>query len=418
LSDGTAIPIHEAARNGFADKYGLPGKLSRTDPKDEIAPPRYFNLDIAKSLIILCALVYERDDESVEMASKVAKRDDLHTDDRTSQSARYVLQSTKKIIHYAAKWDLNFSSVSDLVSTGGPFCGLFWPKKPNEHGQWIVLAFKGTSPTNFSEFMVDATIKHENAQSFFGHGAVHQGFYTSLVPGEHSKINPYANIIYCLKKVAKSMKRSGDSGKINLWITGHSLGAALSGLVYARLLVTPGDLGDDLVLRQGYVYGMPRIADSQFISAFNFAASSPFGDTSTSMWRVIDCSDIVPTVPKGLADIEENRAVLPQTSLLNYGHFGTAGLHLTGSPVGPGYEVQPGSFRGGSTMQIVHSKLSDKAPPAQAPPAPKMMNVLCFFRIDPIAVLRWGMSFVIPMYDHFPSRYYERLQQVKPDLVV
>jgi len=199
---------------------------------------------------------------------------------------------------------------------------------------------------------------------------------------------------------------------------GHSLGAALSGLVYARLLVTPRDLGDDLVLRQGYVYGMPRIADSQFISAFNFAASSPFGDTSTSMWRVIDCSDIVPTVPKGLADIEENRAVLPQTSLLNYGHFGTAGLQLTGSPVGPGYEVQPGSFRGGSTMQIVHSKLSDKAPPVQAPPAPKMMNVLCFFRIDPIAVLQWGMSFVIPMYDHFPSRYYERLQQVKPDLVV
>lgn len=62
---------------------------------------------------------------------------------------------------------------------------------------------------------------------------------------------------------------------------------------------------------------MPRIADSDFISAFNFAASTPYGDTSQSMWRVIDCSDIVTTVPTGLADIEENRTMLPRTSLLN-----------------------------------------------------------------------------------------------------
>lgn len=78
-----------------------------------------------------------------------------------------------------------------------------------------------------------------------------------------------ANILHSLKRVAKLLRREAGGEKISLWITvgllmgtfikvfhtypsqGHSLGAALSALVYARLLFTPKDLGDDLVLRQG-----------------------------------------------------------------------------------------------------------------------------------------------------------------------
>jgi len=205
--------------------------------------------------------------------------------------------------------------------------------------------------------------------------------------------------------------------KISLWITGHSLGAALSALVYARLLFTPRDLGDDLVLRQGYMFGMPRIADANFISAFNFTTSTPYGDTSQSMWRVIDCLDVVTTVPTGLADIEENRTMLPRTSLLNYGHFGTAGIQLTGSSKGRGWKAQPGSFRGGSTMKIVQSKIPSTASPVQPRLVPVMMDVFKR-KVDPTAVLRWTLSLIAPVNNHFPFKYYERLQQVKPDLSV
>jgi hypothetical protein len=414
LDDSTAIPIHDVATAGLANPFGFP-QIPPTDISEEIAPPRYFNLDIAKSLIILCALVYERDDKYVIMASEVAKRKNLLEHEKHNQVARFLLQSTKRIAGMAGGWGFNFFAISDLVSTGGPFCGLFWPKGPSK--KWIVLAFKGTSPTNFSEFMVDATISHQNARSFFGNGAVHQGFYTSLIPGEHSRVNPYANILHSLKRVAKLLRKDADGEKINLWITGHSLGAALSGLVYARLLFTPKDLGDDLILRQGYMFGMPRIADSNFISAFNFAASTPYGDTSQSMWRIIDCSDVVTTVPAGLADIEENRTMLPRTSLLNYGHFGTAGIKLTGSSTGPGWEAQPGSFTGGSTMKIIQSNIRSTASPVPPRLVPITMDV---FRqkIDPAAVLRWVLSFVAPMDDHFPFKYYERLHQVQTDLAI
>jgi uncharacterized membrane protein YkvA (DUF1232 family) len=82
------------------------------------------------------------------------------------------------------------------------------------------------------------------------------------------KINVWtANILHSLKHVAKSLRKDGDE-KVNLWITvrflktstftnarhasqGHSLGAALASLLYARLLFSPKDLGPDLILRQG-----------------------------------------------------------------------------------------------------------------------------------------------------------------------
>jgi hypothetical protein len=174
---------------------------------------------------------------------------------------------------------------------------------------------------------------------------------------------------------------------------------------------------------------MPRIADADFISAFNFAASTPYGDTSQSMWRVIDCLDVVTTVPTGLADIEENRAMLPRTSLLNCtsrhvlslghqviqllmiinygirvlnpsdGHFGTAGIQLTGSSKRRGWKTQAGSFRGGSTMKIVQSKIPSTASPVQPRLVPVMMNVFKQ-KVDPTAVLRWTLSLIAPVNNH------------------
>lgn len=415
FDDVTAMKIHAAARKGLTNAYGFPDISALPDPSESVTPARYFNLDIAKSLIILCALVYERDDHYVNMAGEAAKRDDVSESEKQSEVARLLLQSSRQITRQASKYGFHFSSVSDFVSIGGPFCGLFWPKDSNE--KWIVIAFKGTSPTNFSEFMVDATIVHCNAHSFFGNGSLHQGFYSSLAPGPESDVDPYANILHSLKHVAKSLKGGGDE-KVNLWITGHSLGAALASLLYARLLFSPKDLGPDLVLRQGYMFGTPRVADAQFISAFDFASSTPFGDTTQSLWRVVDRWDIVTHVPPGLADKEEARAALPPTSLLNYGHFGTAGIRLTGSPNDDGWELLPGSFRGGSTLEIVQStSYSTEPASAHHPRPPKMMDVLGM-EVDPIGLLRRATSLVGPGADHMPSNYYARLQQVKAGLVI
>lgn len=52
-----------------------------------------------------------------------------------------------------------------------------------------------------------------------------------------------------------SLANTEDPKPIPLWITGHSLGAALASLIYARYLRYPRDLGDGIVLRDGYTFG-------------------------------------------------------------------------------------------------------------------------------------------------------------------
>jgi hypothetical protein len=219
--------------------------------------------------------------------------------------------------------------------------------------------------------------------------------------------------------------RKGSGEKVNLWIAGHSLGSAIASLLHARILFSPQDLGPDLVLRQGYMYGCPRVASADFISRFDFAASQPFGDTTRSLWRVIDRWDVVTHVPPGLADQEANQDVLPETSMLNYGHFGI-GVHLTGvTPLNPsGWEIEQGSLRGGSRMQIVELEKNpleelDSQPSgvASRDPTPKTMTIMGY-TFDPIKAIKNVLQLVGPLYDHFPSNYLMRLQLVKADLEV
>ena len=52
---------------------------------------------------------------------------------------------------------MRFEGISDLASVSGPFASIFFPKLGTKT-PWICLVFKGTTPDNFAEFLVDASI--------------------------------------------------------------------------------------------------------------------------------------------------------------------------------------------------------------------------------------------------------------------
>lgn len=88
------------------------------------------------------------------------------------------------------------------------------------------------------------------------------------------------------------------------------------------------------------------------------------------------CADIVSHIPPGLADDEQNRGNLPPHSLLNYGHFGSAGIRLIGRLKGQvryglgldvkdvidsGFTIKRGSVKGGSEVLLIeHKRESDE----------------------------------------------------------
>lgn len=150
--------------------------------------------------------------------------------------------------------------------------------------------------------MVDATFQRTDARSFL-FGCVHEGFYESLFStsglGDQDVRDPYGAILATVQTKAMHIQEQlGTTEPVQLWVTGHSLGAALSSLLFSRWLKCPEDLSHRLVLRDAYILGTPAVGDSDFASHFSSYTNQPVTRSST-MFRIINESDIICRLPPG-----------------------------------------------------------------------------------------------------------------------
>lgn len=250
---------------------------------------------------------------------------------------RLIGESERKIKHQARAWGIEFAGVSELKSLGGPFCGIFW----STHSNCIIVTFKGTTPTNYDEFLIDATIQRVDSRPFL-YGDVHEGFYDALFPASGGTSagdtrNPFGAILSAIHTTAAHIQRARlelNNGQptqpVNVWVTGHSLGAAIATALYARFLKSPRDLDPALcVLRSGYLFGTPALGDSDFAAHFASDSNAPY-DAQTTLWRVINGSDIICRLPPGVDDPSISM-YLARQSIFNFAHVGLA-VELNGVP--------------------------------------------------------------------------------------
>lgn len=141
-----------------------------------------------------------------------------------------------------------------------------------------VLSFRGTEPSNAINFLTDATV---DVMDFKSMGHVHGGFYR--------------NLRAVWTDVAKRLSAAigagdGDRRLHALYITGHSLGAAMAVLAAATIF------GDDRfaawqpLVRGIYTYGQPMVGDK----AFAASCDERFGRL---LFRHVYARDLVPRMP-------------------------------------------------------------------------------------------------------------------------
>ncbi|KAF8309378.1 Alpha/Beta hydrolase protein [Cantharellus anzutake] len=343
----------------------LPEQIAAADdslsvPSESHAPTgstdpviREFNLDIAKLLVQISAIVYERKSDAIyETVEKTAKshgdksklkvganvqqfRDALtsaFTDDTLIRDVAKLGKlgfnkhqwGTDVIGDFCKKTGLSYVPVSELNSSTSAFCSFFW----KTGGNWIVVAFKGTGPTDYPDYVADLTTRMVHVDEFLPtFSQVIKGFKDRIWPSKLQSIleiegrkRSWEQIRKMLILLANDLVKQQPAGeKINVWFTGHSLGCALAGLAYTRSISSSEDFaGSPIVVRDAYVFGAPVIGNRPTSQRFNVVISK--GEEVKTLWRVTNHNDIVAT---GLPQLGDNPDLeLTTTNPLGFAHIG------------------------------------------------------------------------------------------------
>jgi triacylglycerol lipase len=131
----------------------------------------------------------------------------------------------------------------------------------------VLVCFRGTEVSQIEDWITDTRMELVAGPM---NGMVHAGFYDAL-----SKV---------WQVVDESLRRLDPLGNKAIFLTGHSLGAALATLAAARW----HDIGRHV--NAIYTFGQPRTGDHAFARNFNFA----FMPTT---YRVVNQNDLVTRIP-------------------------------------------------------------------------------------------------------------------------
>lgn len=134
----------------------------------------------------------------------------------------------------------------------------------------IIIAFRGTEPDRLEDWVTDAKVR----QTAGPYGDVHRGFLKSLN--------------YVWPNIEEAIEDIRDKNQ-TIWLTGHSLGAALATLATGILQTSE----QPLIVNGLYTFGSPRVGSYRFSRNFN-------QDNQGRVFRFVNNNDIVTRVPVSL----------------------------------------------------------------------------------------------------------------------
>jgi triacylglycerol lipase len=173
-----------------------------------------------------------------------------------AEAAHCAYNNPQEIVAQAARWNYPHFRFLEQGNTQAYIMA---------NDQRVVLVFRGTEPTSPKDWLTNTKLPLREALG----GRVHGGFWQD-----------WRNVA---DLVVEQVRRLRDRNQ-ELWITGHSLGGALSVLA-ALTLVT-----QDQSVNGVYTFGAPRIGDLDFSNNYNSYLQA-------QTLRLVNHRDMVPRVP-------------------------------------------------------------------------------------------------------------------------
>lgn len=238
-------------------------------------------------------------------------------------------------------------------------------------GRVVILAYRGTEPTNFINWLTDADVYSDKIKLPFetppGTFEVHGGFYRNVRATRYEVVAALQRAVQ-----GQSILESTEPGRPPtspleaLYITGHSLGGAMSALMAVMLMKEPAYSSIASKLRAVYTFGQPMIGTPELAAACD---ADP--DLRDKVIRYVYRQDVVPH--------------LPPRDTGRFAHFGPE-YRYNGS--WPWHHSDRPTTQLGYAAQIVEAPIS-----AVARQFPLLRNVPFRYKLD----------------DHLPHRYVSAL---------
>jgi hypothetical protein len=167
----------------------------------------------------------------------------------------------------------------------------------SEDGRVVVLSFRGTQPANFINWLTDMDVDPAAVllplPSGPGPYGVHAGFYRNTRAVRFEILAALKRALAGRSVSVKGRTAEGEAGRMEaLYITGHSLGAAMASLM-AIMLMTDSRFKEIAArLKAVYTFGQPMLGDERLASACD---DDPF--LRDNVIRYVYRNDVVPHLP-------------------------------------------------------------------------------------------------------------------------
>lgn len=160
-------------------------------------------------------------------------------------------------------------------------------------GRVLILCYRGTEPTNLINWLTDADVDPERVRFALGGGSaydIHAGFYRNVRATRYEVMNAIQNALdgRPLVEGAPQPEHRLEA----LYVTGHSLGAAMAALLGVMISTESAYARVASVLKAVYTFGQPMIGPPEFAVACDTTPA-----LRQRLVRFVYGHDLVPSLP-------------------------------------------------------------------------------------------------------------------------